>query len=198
MLQLTQAENAFLFQWFSNVLGKELSEMQLEQYQAGLFDPLFELLSEQGFSVQIEEIRQALAQLKQLPYAHLELAADFTELFLLDGKSSALPYASAYMEGAEQETHLQKMDAFLARFNLQVNKESKEPSDHLGVYLELAQAFAKADDLSAQRLFLKEDLLPWLTAINVKAQLVPTKTRFYQGVLALLVAVITTLVEHNV
>ncbi len=190
MIKLTTEENGFIFQWFSNVLGHELSESQFKQFQDGVFSPLFDLLAEQGFQTQVEKIQQEIQSLGQDKFAYLELAADFTELFLLDGQSSALPYASVYLKEDDVLTHLHKMDALLEKFQLQVNKESKEPSDHLGVYLEIARQFALADELATQEVFIQEDFLPWLEKMHEKALKVPSKTKFYQTVITLLVDVL--------
>lgn len=99
MMPFSREERQFVYTWLSNMLGHELSASQLAQYQQGLFDDFFAFLTEQGFQAQVEGIQQQLQQLKTVELAHLELAADYTQLFLLDGSSSTLPYASAYLRG---------------------------------------------------------------------------------------------------
>ena len=82
MMQFECEERQFVYTWLSNLLGKELSESQLVQYQQGAFDDFFAFLSEQGFQSQVAVIQQELQRLKTLDFAHLELAADYTQLFL--------------------------------------------------------------------------------------------------------------------
>ena len=190
-MKLTKEEKSFLYQWFSNVLGHELSEEQLQQYQDGLFNPLFLLLSEEGFDDSVQKIKQDLNTLKVLPFAHLELAADFTELFLLSGEVSALPYSSVYIDEDKLFDHLGFMDTLLAKFRLQVNKENKEPSDHICVYLEILRKFVEEGTEEEQSEFIKDYLLPWLIPFNEKLQIIETKTKFYQNIMALLIAILT-------
>lgn len=72
-----------------------------------------------------------------MPHAHLELAADFPHMFLLDAKAGALPYASCYTGKAEESfgDAEQRMRSFLAQSSLALQEESKEPADHLAIYL---------------------------------------------------------------
>ena len=190
-MKLTQTEKSFIYKWFSNVLGHELSESQLQQYQKGVFEPLFMLLSEQGFDELVQNIKQELNALKDLPFAHLELAADFTELFLLSGETSALPYSSVYLEEDKLFDHLAFMDELLVKFQLQVNRDNKEPSDHICVYLEVLGKFVDEGANEEETEFVHNYLLPWLKPFNKKLQKITTKTKFYQNVMTLLVAVLT-------
>ena len=95
MLNLDNQERAFIYQWMGSLLSKELTQEQLSYYQNGHFDSLFELLGEMSFSQQVDALRNAL---KSLQYDQLELAADFTHCFLLEGSLSAIPYMSAYLQ----------------------------------------------------------------------------------------------------
>ncbi|VEJ09581.1 molecular chaperone TorD [Actinobacillus delphinicola] len=191
MIKALPEENAFLIQWLSNVLGHELSEEQFNQYQEGVFEPLFQALEEEGFGKYVIGMKDALANLKADKFGYLELAADFTETFLLDGESSALPYASAYLDEEATETNLKFMDGMLDRFQLQINKESKEPSDHLCVYLEILNKLIPVVSESEQQLFVEHYLLTWLVPFYEKVQKIPTKTQFYQNTVGLLIAILT-------
>ncbi|MDP8163311.1 molecular chaperone TorD [Pasteurella skyensis] len=191
MMSLAKEDKAFLCTWFSSLLSHELTEEQLKQYQDGMFEPLFELLSEQGLSSQVQQIQSDITQINEMPYGQLELAADFTQLFLLDGQVSALPYASAYLEEEVLTTNLNYMDSLLEQFGLQFNQESKEPSDHIGVYLEVLGRLVTESDSEKQQDFVQNYLLTWLIPFNKQVQKVTTKTMFYQNIVAVLVAVLS-------
>lgn len=187
MMQFEREERQFMYTWLSNLLGKELSESQLVQYQQGAFDDFFTFLSEQGFQSQVAVIQQELQRLKTLDFAHLELAADYTQLFLLDGAVSALPYASVYLPEADLESHFAFLEALLVRFQLQINRDKPEPSDHLCVYLELLAQLAEAEDWATYQHFIQDYFLPWLLMFNDKVQRVKISTALYQQVIVLLI-----------
>lgn len=187
MMQFEREERQFVYTWLSNLLGKELSESQLVQYQQGAFDDFFAFLSEQGFQSQVAVIQQELQRLKTLDFAHLELAADYTQLFLLDGAVSALPYASVYLPEADLESHFAFLEALLVRFQLQINRDKPEPSDHLCVYLELLAQLAEAEDWETYQHFIQDYFLPWLLMFNDKVQRVKISTALYQQVIVLLI-----------
>ncbi len=192
MIRLEKEEKAFLCSWFSSVLSHELTEEQLKQYQEGVFEPLFELLSELGFEDNVQQIKSEIAQVNAMPYSQLELAADFTQLFLLSGQSSALPYASAYLNDKYLSNNLNYVDGLLDKFKLQVSEDCKEPSDHLAVYLEVLNKLILESSDEEQQKFVQEYLLIWLEPFNIKVQKIKTKTMFYQNLLALLVLLLTS------
>ena len=134
MLNLDNQERAFIYQWMGSLLSKELTQEQLSYYQNGHFDSLFELLGEMGFSQQVDALRNAL---KSLQYDQLELAADFTHCFLLEGSLSAIPYMSAYLQDEELSKALSLVDGYMQHYKLKVNKTQNEPSDHIGVLLSI-------------------------------------------------------------
>ena len=101
-------EHQFIYRWFSNLLGRELTDAQLQSLQAGEFTPFFAFLKETGFAAEIASIETALTSLQLYSHARLELAADFAECFLLEGAISAIPYASAYFTGEELTQKLAK------------------------------------------------------------------------------------------
>ena len=146
-------EHQFIYRWFSNILGRELTDAQLQSLQVGEFTPFFAFLKETGFAAEIVQIETALTSLQLHPHARLEFAADFAECFLLEGKISAMPYASAYLAGEELTQNLQKMDDYLTEFGLQTNRQVNEPSDHLCVYLEILLKLIEQKTLAEQRLF---------------------------------------------
>lgn len=189
-MNLNSEEKCFIYAWLKSLLSHELTACQLTSYQTGEFDSLFDFLSEQGFEESIKQIRSELLQLKQIPLAHLELAADFAQLFLLHGNSSALPYASAYLDEHTMASHLVFMDNLLDEFHLQLNCQMHEPSDHLAVHLELLIQLEKNDETNRTFDFIHNYCLIWLKPFNQKVQGIQTKTKFYQKITELLVNIL--------
>src|SRR5690606_369405 len=110
-----------------------------------------------GLTAELERLDAAIAALCGESLPRLELAADFAQLFLLDGKTSALPYASAY-EGKAAASPLYgaaeaRMRSFLAARALAIEPDFREPADHLAVPLafmaELAEKEAGSADIAA-------------------------------------------------
>ncbi|AWX14744.1 molecular chaperone TorD [Mergibacter septicus] len=190
MINLTGEERVFLYTWFNNLLGNELSETQLQQYNSGMFQPLFELFKQLGFSNQIHALETALTELKDQPLNYLELAADYAQLFLLDSTSSALPYASAYLEQQQLQDNLQAMDKYLKQYHLAINKQKNEPSDHLCVYLEVLIKLIEQKSLAKQQQFIQQQLLSWLPEFIEKALKIKVKSQFYPQLLQLFFAFI--------
>ena len=183
-------EYQFIYRWFSNMLGRELSEMQLHRLQAGEFAPFFAFLTEAGFAPEIEMLESQLAILKLNPHARLELAADFAECFLLEGAISAMPYASAYLAGEELTQNLQRMDSYLTEFGLQTNRQVNEPSDHLCVYLEILLKLVEQKEFTEQRQFIREQMQPWLPKMEQKLTRIPLQNQFYPVLFVLLCEVL--------
>lgn len=183
---LSAEERQFVYHWFNAMLARELSDEQLNALQEGQFDDFFAFLKELGFTEIVANIQAELTACQQFEFPRLELAADFAQLFLLDGQQSALPYASAYLEGESLVQNLAEMDRLLTLFSLQINKETKEPSDHLCVYLSLLERLIEHSDISEQQHFLVTQLNSWLPMLIEKAQKISTKTSLYQYLLKLL------------
>ncbi|WP_315569201.1 molecular chaperone TorD [Haemophilus parahaemolyticus] len=179
-------EYQFIYRWFSNILGRELTDAQLQSLQAGEFTPFFAFLKEAGFAAEIAQLEMALASLQLHPHARLELAADFAECFLLEGAISAMPYASAYLASKELTSNLQKMDDYLTEFGLQTNRQVNEPSDHLCVYLEILLKLVEQKMLAGQRQFIREQLQTWLPKMTEKLAKIPLQNQFYPALFSLL------------
>lgn len=138
-----------------------------------------------GFAEQVAKFQAELTACNRLEFPHLELAADFAQLFLLEGSLSAIPYTSAYLSGEALEQNLAEMDKLLSEFGLQVNRESKEPSDHLCVYLTLFDRLLAEKTVEVQQQFLQTQLMSWLPAWFAKAKTVKTNTGVYSALLRL-------------
>lgn len=192
-------QRARLYGWFSALYVGEIPRQTLASYLAGDAAP-FEAFSALGLGAEVRRVRAGIEALRDVEDAHLELAADFAQMFLLDAKAGALPYASVY--GAE-DTRLYgppeaRMRSFLANASLAVRDEFREPADHLAVYLavmaRLAEEHAQAADIGAaardQLAFLQDALLTWLPSFCASNQEASPRFDFYPALAALLIAVV--------
>lgn len=189
---MEKEERLFMYKWLSNMLGHELSASQLNQYQQGLFNQFFDYLNQHNWQQWVDDIKQTFKFLAQDKMAHLELAADYAQLFLLDGKHSALPYASVYLPLNQQEQHFAFLEQLLNRYQLQLNQDKHEASDHLCVYLALLHKLVEQDDLTTYRILIKDYLLTWLPEFWQKVQKIKVTTPFYTAIVGLLVSFLQT------
>lgn len=196
-------QRALVYGWLSTLYAAEVPRRMLASYLAGDAAPMFEGLSALGFGPEVERFQCAIDALRHVNDAHLELAADFAQMFLLDAGSGALPYASAY---DTEETRLYgpaeaRMRTFLAGASLAIQDDFKEPADHLAIYLavmaRLAGQHAHTADIAAaardQAAFLRDALLPWLSDFEARSQQASPRFDFYPALAALL----TVLVKHD-
>lgn len=182
------------------MLGQELSKVQFHRLQAGEFDDFFAFLSEAGFAASVQVLQSELQQLVLKEHGQLELAADFAQCFLLEGGISALPYASAYLSEAELAQNFAQMDRWLDRFDLQINRQVNEPSDHLCVYLEILLKLVEQESLATQQQFIAQQLLSWLPQMAQKVAQIPLASNLYPTLLQLLIEMLNThlIIEENV
>ena len=194
---------SLVYGWFSTLYAAEVSRPMLKAYLAGEAASLFDCLADAGMGADVGRLKIAIDALRDVPHAHLELAADFAQLFLLDAEAGALPYASAY-----DKEHLQlygpaeaRMRAFLVTELLVVRDEFKEPADHLAIYLSLMARFAEQDASTDNRPlaarnqadFLQQALLSWLPSFVSRNMQASPRFDFYPALAALLVG----FVEHD-
>ena len=191
-------QRAFVYAWLSTLYAAEVHEHMLASYLAGQAAPLLDGFSVLGLRTEAQRLQVAITALHDTPNAHLELAADFAQMFLLDKKAGALPYASAY--GAEQERLYgpaeERMRTFLANASLIIQNEFKEPPDHLAIYLAVMERLVTEQvhttDVSAaahdQASFLDDALLSWLPEFSSRNQTVTPRFDFYPALAALLLA----------
>ena len=196
--QFASTQRAGLYGWFARLYAQEVSQQMFESHFAdGGFAP-FAGLAELGLGAEVQGLDAAVAALRAEALPRLELAADFAQFFLLDGKTSALPYASAY-EGKDSASPLfgaaeARMRDFLAARELAIQADFREPADHLAVPLalmaELAGKDASAEDIpaaaAAQAGFIRSAVLEWLPHFVARCQ--QTRPRFdvYPALAALL------------
>ena len=196
--QFASTQRAGLYGWFARLYAQEVSEEMFRSHFAdGGFAP-FAGLAELGLGAEVQRLDAAIAALRAEALPRLELAADFAQLFLLDGKTSALPYASAY-EGKDSASPLfgaaeARMRDFLAARELAIQADFREPADHLAVPLalmaELAGKDAAAEDIpaaaAAQAGFIHAGLVDWLPRFVERCQQARPRFDVYPALAALL------------
>ena len=196
--QFASTQRAGLYGWFARLYAQEVSQQMFESHFAdGGFAP-FAGLAELGLGAEVQRLDAAIATLRAEQLPRLELAADFAQLFLLDGKTSALPYASAY-EGKEAASPLYgaaeaRMRDFLAARALAIQADFREPADHLAVPLalmaELAGKDTAAEDIAAvataQASFIRSAMLEWLPHFVARCQQARPRFDVYPALAALL------------
>lgn len=202
--ELTLAElnegRSYMYQWFSQQYQAELTEDQWQALAGGELSPFFELLAENGLAVEVQDYTDAVAQLHKEfgAKARIVLASDFAHAFLLSGRESAMPYASAYdpdAEGLLYGAMAEVMKQFLAGAGLGLAKDFKEPEDHLAIYLAILSHMAGSATggdipvmLMEQNRFIDEALVPWLPAFVEKCQTLGLQTEVYPALARLLAA----------
>ena len=196
--QFASTQRAGLYGWFARLYAEEVSEEMYRSHLAnGGFAP-FTGLAELGLGAEVHRLDAAIATLRAEQLPRLELAADFAQLFLLDGKTSALPYASAYA-GTDSASPLfgaaeARMRDFLAASGLSIQADFREPADHLAVPLalmaELAGAASSAEDIptaaATQADFLRTAVLDWLPRFVERCQQARPRFDVYPALAALL------------
>ncbi|MFA0521723.1 molecular chaperone TorD, partial [Vibrio sp. 10N.222.55.E8] len=123
----------------------------------------------------IDSLVDALNRLQTREDAQLELAADFCDLFLKTDKHGALPYASMYIgeTGLLNDKPAKDMEEIMAKHNLVVNQDLKEPADHIAIELDfLGNLIIRSNDtecedelensFASQQQFIEQTLLTWL------------------------------------
>lgn len=194
---------AAVYAWFSALFALELSDDAVAAYRQGKAAALLDGFEGIGLSAQASRLRQALQGWAALPDLRVELAADFTRLFLLDTRDAAAPYASAYLDKQLYGAPHQQMQDFLRSGGLQVQADFKEPADHLAVYLAFMEDNVRkaAETAGAERLqavalqtdFLNEALLSWLPQFDARCQALRPQmlSDFYPAAASLLLAFVT-------
>lgn len=194
---------AAVYAWFSALFALELSDDAVAAYRQGKASALLDGFDGIGLPAQAARLRQALQGWTALPDLRVELAADFTRLFLLDARDAAAPYASTYLDRQMYGEPHQQMKAFLQSGGLQVDAGFKEPADHLAVFLAFMEDNVRkaAETTGSERLqaaalqadFLNQALLSWLPQFESRCQALRphTVSDFYPAAASLLLAFVT-------
>lgn len=201
-LSLTELHEARvqIYQWFSQQFLTELAEGPWQALSQHQLSPFFDLLTDLGLEAEVTAYTQALEQLKQQygDEARIRLASDFAHAFLLSGRDSALPYASAYEADADGQLYgvaTRVMKQFLQQVGLSLPAEFTEPEDHLVVYLVVLSALAAPErgkpektQLAQQLDFVEQALLSWLPQFVAAVQKVSLHSTVYPRLATLLLA----------
>ncbi|WP_019614947.1 molecular chaperone TorD [Psychromonas ossibalaenae] len=186
---------ASLYWWFATLLTKELDKEQLAMYFCGEGVTLLDQLEQEpDFTASVQKIKSALTAILAMNKPELELAADFSQIFLTDTKTGAPPYASVYLSKSGQlfeQPHQDMIDLFKAQ-GLVVDPSFNEPADHIAIQLDYLGNLIIQDVngvSEAQINFIEVHILSWLEQF-VKATAKVNNSGFYQGVCQLLQAYI--------
>lgn len=186
---------ASLYWWFATLLSKELEKEQLASYFSGeAADFIKQLELEPEFTIPVQKLKSALMTILPNNRPELELAADFSQLFLTDAKKGAPPYASVYISETGQlfEKPHQDMLLLFKQQGLAIDPDFNEPADHIAIQLDyLGNLILKdADTISAAQVeFIEQKILNWLD-LFVEATSKVNNSGFYQAVCLLLQAYI--------
>lgn len=196
--QISQ-HRALLYRWLSNLYALELTTEQITLYQSEQIDALLDLLVQSGLGLEVARLQQAIQDWQKIEHLRIELAADFAQLFLMDGKSSAVPYASKYLDNGQLYGSAEQLMRNILRDNhLEIPSGFKEPADHLAVILaimgqwvEREQDHSQASEawnktVRYQHNFLQQMLLTWLQEFTQRTQMLRVKSDFYPALSNLL------------
>ena len=90
-------QRAAVYQWFSQLLFRELDEKQLASLENGDSQAwIASLAAVPGVSAEVKRFERSLVRVLRRDSRQLELAADFASLFLLAPPASVSPYAGHY------------------------------------------------------------------------------------------------------
>ncbi|HHQ4050681.1 TPA: molecular chaperone TorD [Citrobacter freundii] len=153
-------QRAAVYQWFSQLLFRELNEEQLTSLESGENRKwLASLTAIPGVSFDIKNLERSLARVLRREDRQLELAADFSSLFLLAPPGGVSPYAGHYPHTTAAEER-REMNVLLVEYGL--TPHENETADHIAVQLSLmARMVANKEKLSAQHYFLHHHIMCW-------------------------------------
>ncbi|WP_410749948.1 molecular chaperone TorD [Citrobacter sp. U14242] len=153
-------QRAAVYQWFSQLLFRELDQKQLARLESEENRQwLASLAGIPGLSLDVKKLERSLTQVLRRESRQLELAADFATLFLLAPPGGVSPYAGHYPHTTAAEERRQ-MNVLLVEHGLAA--QENEPSDHIAIQLALmARMVTKKETLSAQYYFLHHHIMCW-------------------------------------
>ena len=153
-------QRAAVYQWFSQLLFRELDQKQLARLESEESRQwLASLAGIPGLSLDVKKLERSLTQVLRRESRQLELAADFATLFLLAPPGGVSPYAGHYPHTTAAEERRQ-MNVLLVEHGLAA--QENEPSDHIAIQLALmARMVTKEETLSAQYYFLHHHIMCW-------------------------------------
>ncbi|TKV21581.1 molecular chaperone TorD [Citrobacter sp. TBCS-14] len=153
-------QRAAVYQWFSQLLFRELDEKQLARLESEESrEWMTSLTGIPGLAADVKKLARSLAQVLRRECRQLELAADFASLFLLSPPQSVSPYAGHYPHTTAPEERRQ-MNVLLVEQGLAAREN--EPADHIAVQLALmAKMVDKEQSVAEQYYFLHHHIMCW-------------------------------------
>ncbi len=199
-------ERATIYHWFSGLFAEELSEKQFSAYQKKESHAWLNTFKSIGLDDEIQRLKTAINQWQEKALTPIDLRADFAELFLLDTKVAAIPYASFYLEegGLLYGKMESQMRYFLSQNQLQIQSDFKEPADHISVYLALLSTWTTnclenktiETTTNEQLDFLQQALITWLPQFVERCQSVHADSDFYAALAQLLLAFVEADIDY--
>ncbi|WP_136679437.1 molecular chaperone TorD [Neptunomonas sp. XY-337] len=197
---------ASVYWWLATVYAQEIKRESLRHYFSAEGQAFLTSLREGGRSEEgtlaVDKLRCSIKRLQQLEFPELELAADFTQTFLGDIRTSAPPYASVYLSADGllfQQPH-DEMLALLKAEGLVVNTDFNEPADHLAIMLDFmgnqvlrvieAESEEQCQEQYRRQLaFLEQKIMTWMVPFRQQCERVPG-CGFYPAITEYLVSFI--------
>lgn len=183
-----------LYLWFFSLFVQELNSDQYFLYRDQQAKNLIDLCNKFNISPNKNAAKRfefATLKLNGEKNSYIDLAADFTQMFLLSGKNCAIPYASFYQEEKMYGDIQAKMQQFLQHNKLEVSTKFKEPEDHIAIFLNFIAIWIAQDtkyqDLIPQAEFIQQALLNWIELFYKKSQQIQTIYDFYPAFIELFV-----------
>lgn len=175
-----------MYQWFSQLLFRELDEKQLASLENDDNRAwIVSLAAIPGLSGKVKHFERSLTRILRRDSRQLELAADFASLFLLAPPDGVSPYAGHYPH-TTASAERQQMNVLLIEHSLTAREN--EPSDHIAIQLALmAKMVAKEEALSAQYYFLHHHMMCWAPLLR-DACLARDEQGFYPQAVNLIVS----------
>lgn len=194
-------KRAEIYWWLSSLFARELTPEEIEAYHSPEIRSFLSGLGEnQNLKPSVDKLIDALNRLQDREDVHLELAADYCELFLTTDKTGALPYASMYIGEAKllNDKPAKEMADLMQSKGIDVKEGFNEPADHVAIELdflgnmiirsnELEKLEHINDALLEQKEFIEKYLLSWFPQFSKKCVQLD-EFGFYSSVSELLVS----------
>ncbi len=194
-------QRAEIYWWFSGLFAKALTKKELDAYHSVEIRSFLAGLGEnKSLKFAVENLVDALNRLQKRQDAQLELAADYSQLFLNKEKFGALPYASMYVgqSASHNDNPADEMTKLMADFGVHGEDKLNEQTDHIAIQLDfLGHMIIRSNEFEQekhmeeafikQNHFIEHRLLSWLPQFSATCRQLD-KFGFYASVAQLLVA----------
>jgi len=194
-------KRAEIYWWLSSVFANELSTQELSQYGTPeIRNFLIGLGENQSLTQPAKMLCTVLDDLLKQDNAQVLLAQSYYDLFLKCDQSSALPYASLYIEKSDlkDKTPAQSIAELMEKNGVHVQEHTDEPYDHLATELdflghlvirsnELELSSRMESALNNQAEYIRTHLMNWVPQFQAQIKKQDT-LGFYSAMTGLLVA----------